>query len=91
MSDDTAGSFQPRNTGIPLINLGPSSGALSNASPKRGSLGPRSQSAPSTVLNNGSNSPGPSLHANGATEPEKPAFVKRDPPVPSPGFPTEVE
>lgn len=92
MSQNAATSSQPA---IPLItrSVAPTSNARTDATPINGTQAPPVQNASSATPNSGPHHPAPSSHANanGTANYEGSAFVKRDPPVPSPQFPTEVE
>lgn len=75
---------------IPLVTRSVAP-AGTDAIPISGNQTSPAQNASSATPSIVQHHPGHASHANGTANYQSSAFVKRDPPVPSPQFPTEVE
>jgi hypothetical protein len=74
---------------IPLVQIA-STNTSANASPITGGPTALDSDVPPATLNGGPLTTNPS-HRNGTASKQRFGFVKRDPAIPSPQWPTEVE
>jgi hypothetical protein len=89
-SEITAESQDAQAQDIPLVQIGASSNTSVNASPIAGVPTVVASEPPPVTLNGGTSTTSPS-HRNESAAKRGPGFVKRDPAVQSPQWPTEVE